>query len=175
MGLLDKKTRIIDMQLTTLGREQLARNQLRVAHYAFSDDLIDYSSSLAQAIAQSGSIDEIVFKHFIPIEASAMGNRNGVPADLQSFLYTCPEQRNALPPFTTNVSGAINLSRTFKSYTFDQFLLTAFGDPNNDSDLVVMTERDDTAAGDRAAQFSAEQNIEKLAQEDPLLVSLTRK
>ncbi len=170
MGLLDKKTRIIDMQLTDHGRELLARNQLRVVHYAFSDELIDYSGSLSQSLAQSASLDAIVYKNFVPVETTSMRR----VTDLKSFLYTCPEQRDALPPFTSNVTGALNLTRLYKSYLFDDFILGVLGDTTQNPDVVVITERDDTKLGDREAQYSAEQSLDKLAEEDPQYVLLTK-
>jgi hypothetical protein len=171
MGFLDKKTRIIDMCLTEKGRELLARNELRIAHYAFSDDLIDYSGSLSQSLAQSGSMDEVVYKNYVPVEASSMGGK-GLTRDLQSFLFTCAEQRDLLPPFSTNVSGTINLNRVAsKVYFFDLFTKTKNRATDN-VDVVVITERDDTAAGDREAQYSAEQSLEKL---DLPLSLLTKK
>jgi len=47
MGFLDKKERILDIVLTDRGRELLSKNEMHVSYYAFSDDGINYSGSLA--------------------------------------------------------------------------------------------------------------------------------
>lgn len=173
MAFLDKKTRIIDIQLTEHGRELMARNELRIAHYAFSDELIDYQFALSQSIAQSASLDEVVYREFVPLEADSMGG-SGLPRDLSSFLYTAPEQRDALPQFKSNVSGATDLTRISKTYGFYQFLQEVQPKQSNNFDLVVITQRDDTTDADREVQYSAEQSLAKLEQEDPLLVSLIK-
>jgi hypothetical protein len=175
MGFLDKKTRIVDIQLTDLGRTLLAQNQLRIAHYAFSDELIDYSGSISQAGVQSASLDDVVYRNFVPVEASSMGGSGGIQRDLTSFLFTCQEQRDVLPPFSTNVSGALNLHRLFENLAFYEFVSRFLGNSNENGDVVVITSRDDTLASDREAQYSAEQSLQMLAQEDPVLVSLIKK
>jgi len=175
MGLIDKKTRIIDFVLTEKGRDLLAQNKLRIKHYAFSDELIDYSGSLVQSMKQSASMDDIVYRNYIAPEATSMGG-TGLPRDLSSFLYTCPEQRNALPPFQTSVSGSLTLNRTFNNVDFNAFILDYIpqGIANYEYDLLFITERDDTLASDREAQYKAEQDLAQLAIEDPYFVRLVR-
>jgi len=52
MGLLDPKSRILDVVLTDIGREALANNKLRIAYYSLTD-----GASVYQADLTSGSVD----------------------------------------------------------------------------------------------------------------------
>ena len=60
MAFLDKKERILDITLTDRGRQLLSRGLLDFTYYAFSDEGVDYSGSLAYP---SGStFDKEIFK-----------------------------------------------------------------------------------------------------------------
>ena len=173
MGFLDKKTRVIDFCLTERGRDLLAENQLRIVHYAFSDELIDYSGSLSEYITNSGSYDDIVYKNYVPIEASTLG-RTGLPRDLTSFLYTCPEQRSFLPPFVLSTSSSLSLQRLYSDVPYGRFVSRYMQAGVANPDTVMVTERDDTLPTDRQDQYAAEQDLQRLAQEDPYFINLVK-
>ena len=139
MGFPDKKTCIIDMQLTEGGRQLLAQNQLRIENFAFSGELIDYGGSLSLSLEQSASVDEIVHKNFVPIEAGSMGGSEQ-PPNFSTFPYTAPEQHDVLPRFTANVSGPPDSTPSYTVYEWTNFidvLGPAALKPSNDLDVVV--------------------------------------
>jgi hypothetical protein len=47
MGLLDPKSRVLDVVLTDVGREALARNNLKIAYYSLSDATTFYENDLS--------------------------------------------------------------------------------------------------------------------------------
>ena len=61
MGLLDKQSRIVDFQITKLGRKLLARGKLNFAYYRFFDDGVDYELG-DDAIVNDISVDETASK-----------------------------------------------------------------------------------------------------------------
>lgn len=172
MGLLDKKTRIMDVCLTARGRDLLAQNKLRIKHYAFSDDMIDYSGALAQSIRQSASMDDIVYRNHVGSEADSMGS-TGVQRDLASFLYSCNEQRSLLPPFVMNVSGSASLDRHYEMVPYNKFVSVDMNEVNDDT-YIINTQRDDSTPQDREIQYIAQQDILKLAEDDPIIVTLVK-
>lgn len=110
MALLDPKETILDIQLTHRGRQLLAKNQLNFIYYAFSDEGINYSGSLAAA-SWSGSIDNYVFRNMSFEE----GQRKDI--DLSSYLYTVPSKSKKIPEFiTTPATGSVlRLERKYRS------------------------------------------------------------
>src|SRR3990167_5041888 len=114
-GLLDKKERIFDIILTNKGRELLSKNQLNFTWYAFSDDSIDYSGSIKDTLATTGSLDDYMQKMFI----NEVDQRNTTKSnDLKNFLFTAPVNTNILPEFRISLTGSINLKRKYKTISF---------------------------------------------------------
>lgn len=115
MALLNKKERIFDIVLTDRGRDLLSKNQLELHYYAFGDDDIDYSGSLAYATQQSKSLDDFVHRNF-SLEVDQYKNR-----DLQSFLYTVPSNTKVLPEFrsTLDTQEDIEVERHYFSRPLD--------------------------------------------------------
>jgi len=112
MAFLDKKERILDLVLTNKGRELLSKNLLDFTYYAFSDEGVDYSGSLAL----SGNIDDHIHQT-LTFEADPRKNGLAQTANtsLQTFLYTIPSRRRTLPEFkSSHEDGAVvNLERQF--------------------------------------------------------------
>src|SRR3990167_10142436 len=111
-GLLDKKERIFDIVLTDKGRDLLSKNQLNFTWYTFSDDAIDYSGSIKDVLATSGTLDDYMQKLFIN-EVDQKGTRNN--KDLNGFLFTAPVGTRVLPEFRISLTGSIDLKRKFKT------------------------------------------------------------
>lgn len=109
MAFLDQKERILDIALTDLGRELLAKNQLNFNYYCFSDEGIDYSGSLLASSSLGVSLDNYIHRE-LSFEADQRKN-----ADLKSFLYTVDHGRNVLPEFVVSVdiSSSVTLERKF--------------------------------------------------------------
>lgn len=116
MAFLDPKERVLDIVLTDYGRQLLAENSLNFVYYAFSDEGIDYSGSIATENF-TGSIDGLVFRN-LSFEESQRKN-----SDLKYFLYTIPAKTSKIPEMviTPTTSSAITLKRNY--YT-QQFSLT---------------------------------------------------
>lgn len=72
MGLLDPKTRVLDVSLTNVGREALARSALKATYFSLTDGSTFYESDV------SGSSDATVRLH---VECS-----NNLPQDVLSLL-----------------------------------------------------------------------------------------
>jgi hypothetical protein len=109
MAFLDQKERILDVVLTSKGRELLSKNQLRFKYYSFSDEGINYSGSLSSSLSVSSSMDNYIHRD-LSFEADQRKNK-----DLNSFLYTIPPGTDVLPDFSINVdiSSSVELSRKF--------------------------------------------------------------
>lgn len=171
MAFLDKKTRIIDMTLTDRGRELLATGQLSIQSYAFSDELVDYSGSLAQALRTNASLDDVVYRNYIPVQADQM-NQSGLHRDLTSFLYTAPDQRDVLPVMQITETS-LTLSRLYHEEAYDNFV---YGTMNTEDDgkFVVLMKMNGVDAKERTAQYLSEQNLAKIEDELPELLSLSK-
>lgn len=144
MGILDKKQRIFDVILTDKGRNLLSKNQLNFSYFAFSDDGIDYSGSLADrqtAIINSGSsFDDYLNQNFLPFEA---GSRND--KTLNNFLFTMPIQSSVVTKFDSSVTGSFTLKRKYEIDTIENVFngaqeLEKFISQENVLDYVVVVE-----------------------------------
>lgn len=162
----------MDIQLTDRGRQLLAQGQLNFAYYAFSDDFIDYSGSLNQALngTPTGTLDDVVRRNYVPVEANQM-EAGGAAMDLRYFLFTAPEQRKSLPTFQVNVPLSVSLVRMYQNKDLGQFLNHEMNNKNA-FDFVISTTMDNASPTDRNDQYLAEQNLEKIEQEDPGLISV---
>jgi hypothetical protein len=85
----------MDVVLTDYGRQLLAENSLDFVYYAFSDEGIDYSGSIATKNF-TGSIDNVVFRNFSFEEPQRGSTTN---TDLKYFLYTIPAKTSKVPEF----------------------------------------------------------------------------
>jgi hypothetical protein len=116
MALLDPKERVLDVILTDYGRELLAQNRLNFTYYAFSDEGIDYSGSIATKNF-TGSIDQMVFRNFSFEENQKSTKQN---LDLKNFLYTVPTKTSKIPEFVISptTGSTITLVRHFYKENF---------------------------------------------------------
>jgi hypothetical protein len=119
MGILDPKTRILDVVLTARGKEQLAKNQLNFKYYAFSDEGIDYSGSL-DTVGTGSAFDDHIHRAFSLEADQRVSDIDGKEyarkdLDLQTFLYTIPAGTRILPEFRSNYENedTINLVREY--------------------------------------------------------------
>jgi hypothetical protein len=112
MAFFEPKETILDVKLTDLGRNLLAKNQLQFNYYAFSDDGIDYSGSLALTNF-TGSIDNIVFKN-LSTETPQYANK-----ELNSYLYTVNTFDNKIPQLVVSIStgSLLQLKRRYKTWS----------------------------------------------------------
>ncbi len=164
MGLLDKKSRILDLVFTKRGRELMSKNQLNVAYYAFSDDLIDYSGSLSLSLSLSGtSIDDIVNKYFIPVEANQMIKVK----DFKSFLISTTDDKEEIPQFKINIPLSATLNRIYEDVSVQDFVKNELNNPENATDFVVTVDIDQISVADRERHY-AEQQRAKMIQEKTL-------
>lgn len=112
MGLLDKKERIFDVQLTDKGRDLLSKNLLNFSYYCFSDDGINYSGSLNErstAVTNSGAFfDDFVHTNTFCFEPSRIYNKT-----INYFLFTVPSQNEVIPQFVSNITSSFTLSRNY--------------------------------------------------------------
>jgi hypothetical protein len=110
MGFLNQKEQILEITLTDRGRDLLSQNQLNFIYFAFSDEELNYSGSLAATNSNlSASIDNIVFRNF-SFEGTQRKNQ-----DLKSFLYTIPPGTKKIPELTktTPSTTPITLKRVY--------------------------------------------------------------
>ena len=113
MGILDKKTTIIDFQLTDKGRELLSENRLNFTYYVFSDDQIDYSGSLsdrqsAQTTSTGSSFDDFVHTNTFSFEPIRRNDKS-----INNFLYTMPLGDEVVPQFNSSITGSFTLNRNY--------------------------------------------------------------
>jgi hypothetical protein len=115
MGLLDQKTRILDVVLTDRGRELLSKNLLEFSFFAFSDEGVDYSGSLSASLAQSASFDNYVHRSLAFEADQRTSDNTAVDRSLESFLFTIPSRDKVLPEFRTSIddSGDVTLKRSY--------------------------------------------------------------
>jgi hypothetical protein len=116
MGILDKKTRILDVVLTNRGRELLSKNQLTFAYYAFSDEGVDYKGALTSSVENSSSVESEIHKSFI-LDADyrnctkGTGNRE---IKLNSYLFTANQEEAATPQFFMEPNlSTVSLERNY--------------------------------------------------------------
>src|SRR3990167_6300812 len=160
-GLLDKKERIFDIILTNKGRELLSKNQLNFTWYTFSDDSIDYSGSIKDTLATTGSLDDYMQKMFI----NEVDQRNTRKSnDLKNFLFTAPINTNILPEFRISLTGSINLKMKYKTISFIDAV------KNKPSGDVFVKTALDTLLSDRHSDYLMVQrnNIALLKDSEPL-------
>jgi hypothetical protein len=174
VAFLDKKNRIIDITLTDHGRQLLSENSLDIKYYAFSDDLIDYSGSLAQSVKFSQSLDDVIYRNFIPIAASQMKGAGGTKADLTSFLYTAPEQRTVLPQFTLSDTQMVSLVRLYEEKSLVDIINIDLNS-GEDFDFVVMTDTRPVLPDNREKAYAEEQNLERIEAENPQAIQVSFK
>ncbi len=171
MAFIDKKTRVVDMQLTARGRELLASGQLRIVSYAFSDEMVDYSGSLNQSLKTGVPLDTVIYRNHLSLQAdqmdSSLHNR-----DLQSFLYTAPVQRDVLPSMNVTFSSG-TLQRRYKEYTYKDFINNSFN--LSVGKFAVLVKMDDTPNDYREEQYVAEQDLQKLDRDLPTQITLTKR
>lgn len=113
MGLLDQKTRVIDFQLTDLGRELLSENRLNFTYYIFSDDGVDYSGSLsarqsAQPTSTGSSFDDFVHTNTFCFEPTRRNDKA-----INNFLFTMPLGDEVVPQFVSSITGSFTLNRNY--------------------------------------------------------------
>lgn len=118
MGLLDAKTRIIDLVLTDSGRYDLSKNQLNFSYYAFSDDQIDYSGSLSSSSMISGS----TLDDFVHINTFAFEPIRREDKAINNFLFTMPLQSEVVTQFNPSVTGSFTLGRKYEVNTLENII-----------------------------------------------------
>jgi hypothetical protein len=113
MAFLDRE-RILDIVLTDKGRELMSKNQLKFIHFAFSDEGIDYSGSLASLVG-SGSFDDFVHRDLsFEADQRANGKESLRNVDLKTFLYTIPAGNSVLPELViSDVRQEIPITRQY--------------------------------------------------------------
>lgn len=132
MGLIDKKEKIIDFQLTDKGRELLSKNQLNFSYYAFSDDSVDYSGSLSSSAMISGSnLDDYIHTNTFAFEPLRQNNKA-----INNFLFTMPIQNDVVTQFNQNVTGSITLKRNYETETIENII-------NNAEEIDALIGRED--------------------------------
>lgn len=153
MAFLDPKERIMDIVLTDYGRELLAQNSLNFVYYAFSDEGIDYSGSIATKNF-TGSIDDLIFRNF-SFEENQRKN-----SDLKYFLYTIPPKTQKIPEMviTPSTSSAITLKRNYytQQFSLTNTNLTFFSKP------VDVIFRATVPSSEREAEYVKYQNLQKV-------------
>ncbi len=174
MAFLDKKNRIVDMTLTDHGRQLLSENSLDIKYYAFSDDLIDYSGSLDQSIRLSQSLDDVIYRNFIPITANQMKGTAGNLPDLASFLYTAPEQRTVLPQFTLSDTNTVALERLYEEKSLIDIINIDLNS-GEDFDFVLVTDVRAVSPDNREKAYAEEQNLERIEAENPQAIRVSFK
>ena len=121
MGLLDAKTRILDVVLTNSGRYDLSRNQLNFSYFAFSDDGIDYSGSLSSSSQLSGS----TLDDYVHINTFAFEPLRREDKAINNFLFTMPLQSEVITQFNSSVTGSIVLGRKYDVETLENVIMGA--------------------------------------------------
>lgn len=160
MGFLDAKERILDIVLTDRGRELLSQNSLKIKYFAFSDEFVDYSGSLASYPNISGStFDDYVHSRTNMIEADR--RKTG---DLSCFLYTVAqtEKTLVLTDLRVSVTGTIVLERRYFSKPIAQALEEDANTDKDDTQLVFRIERDKISENERKNRYVSTQFLERL-------------
>lgn len=105
-GLLDPKSRVMDVVLTDVGRQALARGDLQIKYYSFNDASVFYSRDLA-----SGTVD---LSRRVYLESAS-----SLPQDVISLLSDASGQivRVKSTAMTSSVFGGRLLSGTYASGT----------------------------------------------------------
>lgn len=118
MGLLDARTRILDVVLTNSGRYDLSRNQLNFSYYAFSDDGIDYSGSLSSSSMVSGStLDDFVHINTFAFEPLRVEDKS-----INNYLFTMPLESDVVTQFNPSITGSFSLNRKFAVETLENIV-----------------------------------------------------
>lgn len=136
MGILNRKERIIDFQLTDKGRELLSKNSLNFTYYIFSDDFVDYSGSLnerssAQTTSSGAYFDDFVHNNFFPFEPMKRHDKT-----INNYLYTMPLQSEVTSQFVSSITGSITLQRNYEIEQLDVIV-------NAGTDIEKLTSQED--------------------------------
>jgi hypothetical protein len=119
MGLLDQKTRILDVVLTDRGRELLSKNLLEFSYFAFSDEgvnYVGYSGSLSASYEHlSASLDDYVHRSLAFEADQRTSDNTASDRRLETYLFTIPSRDKVLPEFRSSVdeSGDVTLKRRY--------------------------------------------------------------
>jgi hypothetical protein len=167
MAFLDPKERIMDVVLTEYGRQLLAENSLDFVYYAFSDEGIDYSGSIATKNF-TGSIDDVVFRNFSFEEQQRAKITN---SDLKYFLYTIPAKSSKIPEFiaTPTTGSTITLDRNYYTQNFS-LINSKVTFTSKPLDIVFRVE---TIQDTRASAFVKLQNYNKMLLDTKLVPAKT--
>ncbi len=113
MAFLNKINRIIDMKLTDLGRDLLAKNKLNFVYYAFSDDTIDYSQQIHNSASLSSSQISSTIEELIG-QTYGMEVVNGHFIGKNMFNEDTTNIKNLL--YTNKTDASVLLSGTLDNY-----------------------------------------------------------
>lgn len=159
MAFLNKKNRIIDVALTDYGRQLMSSNQLEFSFYCFSDELIDYSGSLAESQQTGATLDDTVYKNYVPMDATQIRTKASAYPELGSFLFTVADNRDLLPALTFD-SSSIQLNRTYEDKSLNEYLAVDLNAAQN-KDVMMIADVDPVDLNDREVQYAAEQKLER--------------
>jgi hypothetical protein len=105
-GFLDKDTSVVDMILTSYGKEMLAKGEFDVMYYAFFDDVVDYAAS----VSESGSltVEQMSGSHVDELEVTLVSE--AVPGMLHGMDLRAMDTTNVNKPVFTMPQGQKTLS-----------------------------------------------------------------
>jgi len=155
MALLNKRERILDVVLTDKGRELLSQGLLDFKYYAFSDEGVDYSGSLAR-----GGNFENNIKSTFTFEADQRSNemRQSNNRDLNTFLFTVPSRNQTIPRFvasTDDISGVTLEKKFFYENLLDRdFLPPLIREPKA---VIIHSDVESSDFLDRTSNYVKEQ------------------
>ena len=123
MGLIDKKTNIIQATLTDRGKRLLSKNKLNIKYFSVSDDEIDYKfmkDSLSDDEKEKSILNCPIFEPISDINIKNTNYSEDSTIQQRGLIYTIPVGQSYIPHINLSSTSSLNFG-VQKSSNLDSF------------------------------------------------------